>query len=301
MERNLEIKIKLERANGLPEVEIYEPESGDFHRSSVDEKTLLEKGLKAAVEEMFTKKVGDELYGWYIGLVEDLEYRKEQDNGEQKEDDNKKYVILWVDEDMDRDSNGLVIGGYEARAFTTLEDAIKEMEDGRNKITPRDREIVIAYTDEFYNNMRPLTILGTTQPERYYNQNMRMTLDQMTDLAEAGSICLAKSEPLIVEPDHINACYELWFDVDKVFGTDTKDNDRTVEFYTNYYPESGKMKAEVIVAEFDGSSSSFNYRMTDKEEAFLKDIMEKEAQKQGYATLDDMFILENELDENIKE
>ena len=78
MERNLEIKIKLDKADGLPAVEIYEPESGDFHRSLIDPDVLKEKGLKGAIENLFTRKVGDELYGWYIGLVEDLEYQQKQ-------------------------------------------------------------------------------------------------------------------------------------------------------------------------------------------------------------------------------
>lgn len=78
MERNLEITIKLDKADDLPVVEIYEPESGDYHRSLVDPDVLQEKGLKDAIEDMFAKKVGDELYGWYIGLVEDLEYQQKQ-------------------------------------------------------------------------------------------------------------------------------------------------------------------------------------------------------------------------------
>ena len=288
MDRNLEITIKLDKTDGLPVVEIYEPDSGDFHRSTVDPDVLQEKGLKDAIEDMFAKKVGDELYGWYIGLVEDLKFQ-------QKHQKQEEYIVLWVDED-DRDTDGRVIGGYEAGYHTDYEDAIKQAKEDINKIHPQDREIVIVKVDDFSKNSgkAPLDILWTNKKEL---QMERPTLDMMTDFKGAGFINLSKAEPLMVEPDHINACYELWFDVDKVFGTDTMENDSTVEFYTNYYPESGKFECEVVVVGTDGTTTYPEYKMTDKEMAFLKNMMEEEARKQDFASLDDMFILENELEE----
>lgn len=289
MERNLEIKIKLNDTNNVPTVEIYEPESGDFHRSTVNPEVLQEKGLQAAVEEMFTKEVGDELYGWYIGLVEDLEFQQKQE---------ENFIVLWVDEDNgDRDADGRVTGGYEAGYHTDYAGAVKQAEEDRGKICPQDREIVIVKADDFHKNSgkAPLNILWTNKKELQMAVE-RPTLDMMTDFKGEGFINLSKSEPLLVEPDHINACYELWFDVDKVFGTDTMKNDSTVEFYTNYYPESGKFECEVVV-ETDGTTTYPEYKMTDKEMTFLKNMMEEEARKQGFASLDDMFILENELEE----
>ena len=284
MERNLEITIKLDKADGLPVVEIYEPESGDFHRSMVDPDALQEKGLKGAIENMFTRKVADELYGWYLGLAEDLEFQQKQE---------ENYIVLWVDED-DRDTDGRVMGGYEAGYHADYEGAVKQAKEDIGKIHPQDREIVIVKADDFSKNSgkTPLDILWTNKKEK-----ARPTLDMMTDFKGTGFINLSKSEPLMVEPDHINACYELWFDVDKVFGTDTMGNDSTVEFYTNYYPESGKFECEVVVVGTDGTTTCPEYKMTDKEMTFLKGMMEEEAKNQGFASLDDMFILENELEE----
>jgi hypothetical protein len=85
VERNLEIKIVLKDMNETPTVEIYEPESGDFARIELSDAELEtyhseDYSLKGAIEDMFKQKVADELYGWYEGLYEDLEYEKTQEN-----------------------------------------------------------------------------------------------------------------------------------------------------------------------------------------------------------------------------
>ena len=69
-----------------------------------------------------------------------------------------------------------------------------------------------------------------------------------------------------------NIPYELWFDVDKYFGTKTKDSDKTVHFYTFYY-KGGKIKAFYGV-ESSTDNKYHEWKLSTKEEAFFKKMME---------------------------
>ncbi len=132
----------------------------------------------------------------------------------------------------------------------------------------------------------------------------KITLDMLVEGSEYGVINLIPNNDafLFTEDDKcINAEYECWFDVDKVFGTDTKGyDDRTVDFYTDYYPEDGRMTATVVVKDSNGGDTDYNYDLSDKEKEFLLDMMNKQAEKEGYDSLLDMWKKECEVLEEIE-
>ena len=80
-------------------------------------------------------------------------------------------------------------------------------------------------------------------------------------------------DEICVEDDCINIEYELWFDVDKYFGTDTKNNENVwINFYTNWN-SNGEIRAEYFVSS-DSSDESHNWELTDREKKFFLEKME---------------------------
>ena len=76
-----------------------------------------------------------------------------------------------------------------------------------------------------------------------------------------------------VEDDYINITYELWFDVDKYFGTNTRDDNTWINFYTYYYAD-GTIKATYEVDYDNADTETFDWELTEVEEAFFRGMME---------------------------
>lgn len=75
-----------------------------------------------------------------------------------------------------------------------------------------------------------------------------------------------------IEDDWVNIPYELWFEVDKYFGTNTEDDDTWVNFYT-FYHKDGSITATYEV-DMDNGNETFDWPLTDIEAAFFKGMME---------------------------
>ena len=57
------------------------------------------------------------------------------------------------------------------------------------------------------------------------------------DITEQTINCVGDLE-VDLDKGFIEAAYELWFDVDRYFGTDTRDKDDTwINFYTRWHPD----------------------------------------------------------------
>lgn len=79
-------------------------------------------------------------------------------------------------------------------------------------------------------------------------------------------------DEVYIEPkDHVNFAYELWFDVDKYFGTDTTNPDVWLNFYTNYHSD-GRVTASYEI-DTDTDNNFFDWELTEIEQAFFKDMM----------------------------
>lgn len=74
------------------------------------------------------------------------------------------------------------------------------------------------------------------------------------------------------ENESVNIPYELWFDVDEYFGTNTKDDGTWVNFYT-FYNKDGSITAVYEVDKDDGNES-FDWELTEVEQVFFKSMME---------------------------
>lgn len=69
-----------------------------------------------------------------------------------------------------------------------------------------------------------------------------------------------------------NIPYELWFDVDEYFGTNTKGSDNWVNFYTFWHPD-GTITATYVV-DTHNDTSEFEWELTEVEQAFFRGMME---------------------------
>lgn len=84
------------------------------------------------------------------------------------------------------------------------------------------------------------------------------------DIRCCGDIC--------VEDNVISITYELWFDVDKYFGTNTRDKDDTwINFYT-YWKPNGTIIAEYYL-ESDDDCKVFAWSLTEDEQNFFLEKM----------------------------
>lgn len=71
----------------------------------------------------------------------------------------------------------------------------------------------------------------------------------------------------------VNIPYELWFDVDEYFGTNTKDDSTWVNFYT-FYNKDRSITA-VYIVDTDGDSEEFDWELTEEEQNFFRNMMEE--------------------------
>lgn len=75
-----------------------------------------------------------------------------------------------------------------------------------------------------------------------------------------------------IEDDYVNIPYELWFDVDKYFGTNTDGDSTWVNFYT-FYHKDGSITATYEV-DTDNGNDTFDWELTEVEQAFFRGMME---------------------------
>lgn len=101
------------------------------------------------------------------------------------------------------------------------------------------------------------------------------------DITEQNIYCC----DIYIDSDNINCQYELWFDVDKYFGTNVNDTDESIyiNFYTFWTPDN-EIKAVYEVYTED-RIDSFDWNLTDKEKKFFLDKMEQYCQKRNGKTL----------------
>ena len=98
-----------------------------------------------------------------------------------------------------------------------------------------------------------------------------------------------------LEKKTIEAVWELWFDVDLYFGTDTDSDDETwINFYT-YWHSDGRVTA-IYEIDSEEKSEVFDWTLTDREEKFFLSKMEEYALKKEHCSLEHLFQFEKESD-----
>lgn len=85
-------------------------------------------------------------------------------------------------------------------------------------------------------------------------------------------------DDIYVDMDCINIEYELWFDVDKYFGTNIHGEDSTwINFYT-YWNPNGDIWA-VYEIDTDSDVTSYDWELTEEEKKFFLEKMESYCQE----------------------
>ena len=87
-------------------------------------------------------------------------------------------------------------------------------------------------------------------------------------------------DELMIEDEYINATYELWFEHFKYFGVKEGYDEEDlsyVNFYTDWYP-NGKIKASYTVYSDEGFEYGDDWKLTDKETEFFRNLMEEYCQ-----------------------
>ena len=96
-------------------------------------------------------------------------------------------------------------------------------------------------------------------------------------------------EPEFDTENTLSFYWELWMDVDKYFGTDTRNNDDIwINFYTIYHRDTDKITAEYY---YDSSdlNECVDWELTDEEEKFLRDKLEEYCKNDCGLTLKEFF------------
>lgn len=70
----------------------------------------------------------------------------------------------------------------------------------------------------------------------------------------------------------INITYELWFDVNKYFGTNTRETNSWINFYT-FYNEDGSITATYEI-DYPDHTEEVDWKLTEEEKAFFKGMMQ---------------------------
>lgn len=98
-----------------------------------------------------------------------------------------------------------------------------------------------------------------------------------------------------LKKETIEAVWELWFDVDRYFGTDTDSDDETwINFYTCWHSD-GRVTAMYEI-DSEETLKVFDWPLTDKEEEFFLLKMEEYALKKEHCSLENLFQFEKEYD-----
>ncbi|MDD6483996.1 MAG: hypothetical protein PUF72_05415 [Clostridiales bacterium] len=107
------------------------------------------------------------------------------------------------------------------------------------------------------------------------------------DITKQTICCCDEFDTSTYDGKTVNIPYELWFEVDKYFGTDTKGTDSCLDFYT-FYHEDGSVTAIYVVKGPD-HTHTVDWELTKKEEIFFKEKMEEYCRCKCGCTLSELW------------
>ena len=100
---------------------------------------------------------------------------------------------------------------------------------------------------------------------------------------------LIVTDDVMYEDGYLNFEYEMWFEHDKYFGTNVREQDGWVNFYTDWYPD-GSINAWYTVNTPDESSEEKVWILLPEEERILRTKMEMKAEELGFKSLAHMWV-----------
>lgn len=165
------------------------------------------------------------------------------------------------------------------------------------QIDPDNKDNILVYREA-----------GMKSPEGWYSENIlsiaseladdindqQNMLKALRDKIDASILDITEQDIRIVDEliisddaESIEATYEMWFDVDKYFGTNTRNDDSAwINFYTVYH-QDGRITATYVV-EFDDDSANYEWELTRFEQGFFKGLMQQYAVEKYRSTLQGM-------------
>ena len=96
-------------------------------------------------------------------------------------------------------------------------------------------------------------------------------------------------DEILVEDDHMNFVWELWFDVDKYFGTNSRETDCWLNFYTNWY-DDGHITACYVIDYPNGDIKDEKWILTPEETEFIRKKMTNRVKECGYNSIAEAFV-----------
>ena len=125
--------------------------------------------------------------------------------------------------------------------------------------------------------------------KNYYSSDTdRQYTGREIKLAEVAEDLIA-TDNVMYEDGCLNFEYEMWFDVDKYFGTNTRCRDDCwLNFYTDWHPD-GSICAWYAI-ETDDDSVAIEWDLLPEEERILREKMETKAEELGFLSLAHMWV-----------
>lgn len=119
---------------------------------------------------------------------------------------------------------------------------------------------------------------------------------RLYEVAEEKDLNPTDIDAAILEDHHINFEFATGFDVDAVFGINTRNNeDMWINFYADYDPGTKELKVSYCV-ESDEKIETFDYEPDEKEKDMLLSVMDQYAKDVGFESIDDLWSKENVID-----
>ena len=98
----------------------------------------------------------------------------------------------------------------------------------------------------------------------------------------------------INERHSVNIVWELWFEVDKYFGTNTANSDSWVNFYTEWNYDTNDITA-IVCIDYPNRTEEKYWKLTDYEKDFFKKKMDEYCIKLTGMNMKSLY--ENEMEE----
>lgn len=96
-------------------------------------------------------------------------------------------------------------------------------------------------------------------------------------------------DPSFDSDNELSFVWELWMDVDSYFGTDTRDTDDWINFYTTYHRDTDDITASWTIEGNDYSDFMDEWELTNEEKEYLRGKMEEFCQEEEGLSLREYF------------
>lgn len=94
-------------------------------------------------------------------------------------------------------------------------------------------------------------------------------------------------DEILVEDYGLNFMWSTVFDVDAYFGTNTRDDDVWINFYTDWFVDEDRIVAAYTICGDD--EEEYEWELNESEEKFLREKMKQAVKNEGFKSMMDMW------------